>query len=167
MPDAKQPGPVRIPPALLGVGVLVIALGFGIPALISQQPSPDAAPPATQAAEAFAPRLTTPPATQSPGSIGSGLLRLVVALAVVCALSILAVKWIGRKPPQTADPAMQVIASLRVGRCAVHLVRAGDRRLLIGTDVNGVKALVELSGPEPEPAIADVPAENTSELPPA
>lgn len=151
MPDAKQPAHFRIPPALIGVGVLVVALALGLPALMSPAPPPDAPPPAApEAAEAFAPR---PGPTPAPANIGVGLLRLVIALAVVCALLVLAVKWVGRKPPETAAaPSMRVVASLRVGRCAVHLVRAGDRRILIGTDVTGVKALVELAGSEPEPA---------------
>jgi flagellar biogenesis protein FliO len=44
---------------------------------------------------------------------------------------------------------MNVLASITLGRCAIHLVKAGDRRLLVGTDPGGVKALVELAGFDP------------------
>ena len=95
----------------------------------------------------------TRPANDAPLQVSTGSPAHKASLAVVCALLVLAVKWVGRKPPETAAvPSMRVVASLRVGRCAVHLVRAGDRRILIGTDVTGVKALVELAGSEPEPA---------------
>lgn len=161
MPDATQKRPVRIPPALIGAGVLVVLLGFGLPSLVSQPPAqqqaPQAALPAAPAAaaEAFNPRPAPPaPLQQTPGSIGFALLRLVASLAVVCGGCVLVVRWLGKKHADAPAPTMSVIASLRVGRCAVHLVRAGDRRMLIGTDVSGVKALVELPGPDPAPADA-------------
>lgn len=171
MPDADTQKPVRIPPALIGAGVLAVLLGFGLPSLVSQpaaQQAPQAAIPAAPAAEAFNPRPAPPaPLQQTPGSIGFALLRLVASLAVVCGGCVLVVRWLGKK--QAADapaPTMSVIASLRVGRCAVHLVRAGDRRMLIGTDVSGVKALVELPGADPEPddVVPDaLPAEGTDD----
>jgi hypothetical protein len=70
---------------------------------------------------------------------------------------------------------MTVLAALPVdARCAVYLVRAGERRLLIGTDPAGVKALVELPGaaieppPEPpaEPAAVEPSAEALRPAPP-
>ncbi len=162
MPTAKQPGSVRIPPVLIGAGVLVVALGFVLPALVSTPiPLPDAPPQATEGAGAFAPRLAQAPNTKTPGSVALGLLQLVVALVVVCGLCVVTTRWLGRKPAPVAEQSMRAITSLRVGRCVVHLVRAGDRRMLIGTDITGVKALVELPGPEPElPATA--PAQATS-----
>jgi flagellar biogenesis protein FliO len=53
-------------------------------------------------------------------------------------------------------------------RCIVHLVRAGERRLLLGTDLNGVKALTELPSrlPAPEAAI-EPPAVNEEKSVPA
>ncbi|MBP3960881.1 flagellar biosynthetic protein FliO [Gemmata sp. G18] len=170
MPDAKKPNPVRIPPVLIGAGVLIIALGFGLPGFISSPtPLPDAPPrAATEGAAAFAPRPESQAGTsKSPASVGLGLLQLVVALVVVCGLCVITTRWMGRKPSAPADQSMRVITSLRVGRCAVHLVRAGDRRMLIGTDVTGVKALVELSGPEPELPAATPTTETTSIAPAA
>lgn len=158
MPDATTNKPVRISPTLLGAGVLVILLGFGLPALVSQpqaQPQPQPPPQAPPAgAEAFAPRPGPPALLQnSPGNIGLALVRLVVSLAVVCGGCVLVVRYLGKKKIDTPSSAMIVVASLTVGRCAVHLVRAGDRRMLIGTDASGVKALVELPGAEPTPEL--------------
>lgn len=157
MPDAK-PTPVRIPPALIGVGVLVIVLGFGLP-LLNARSTPDAPTPAVQE---LPPRADAPASPAAP-NLGYALLRLVAALAVVCALCVVAARWTGQKSDAPADPAMVVLATLRVGRCTVHLVRAGERRMLIGTDAGGVKALVELTGPEPEltPPEPEEPASET------
>ncbi|HEY1190304.1 MAG TPA: flagellar biosynthetic protein FliO [Gemmata sp.] len=161
MPNANTKKPVRIPPALLGAGVLVVLLGFGLPALVSPS-APQPAPPAPQApqaaAETFGPRATAPaPLQQTPGSVGLALLRLVASLTVVCGGCVLVVRWMSKKQTDPPNPSMSVIASLKVGRCAVHLVRAGDRRMLIGTDVSGVKALVELPGPDPASAPDAIP----------
>jgi hypothetical protein len=76
-------------------------------------------------------------------------------MVVVCGLCVLVAWWIGQKPPPTPG-AMEVLASIAVAQCVLHLVRAGDRRLLVGTDPGGVKAIVELPGPEPE-LPSDVP----------
>jgi hypothetical protein len=78
-------------------------------------------------------------------------------------LCILVAKWMGQKPPATPG-AMEVVASIAVGQCVVHLVRAGERRLLVGTDLGGVKALIEMPGPEPETPPEAPPA--TAETPP-
>ncbi len=157
MPDVK-PTPVRIPPALIGVGVLVILLGFGLPLLNSR----GAADAPQAAAQEFPARANTP----APPNLGFALLRLVAALGVVCALCVVAARWVGRKPAAPADATMVVLASVRVGRCTVHLVRAGERRMLVGTDAAGVKALVELTGPEPEPVPDSLTADTSSASPP-
>jgi flagellar protein FliO/FliZ len=151
-PTPPQPKVPRVSPALIGAGVLVIALGFGLPML-----TPGAAPePAPQAPEAkpAAPAPIQPP---SGTSLVASLLRLAVGLVVVCGLCVLVARMIGPKPP-AAPGAMEVVASIAVAQCVLHLVRAGERRLLIGTDLGGVKAVLELPGsaPElpPEPAAA-------------
>lgn len=139
-PSAKP----RIPLALVGAGVLVIALGFALPQL-----TPGSAPVAADpAARPTAPTPIAPPAAPS---LVTSLLKLAVGLAVVCGLCVLLAKWVGPKAPPVAG-AMDVAASIAVGPCVLHLVRAGDRRLLIGTDLGGVKAVLELSGAAPEPA---------------
>ena len=75
---------------------------------------------------------------------------------VVCGLCVLVAKWVGPKTPP-APGLMDVAASIAVGPCVLHLVRAGDRRLLVGTDPGGVKAVLELPGAPPE-APPDPPA---------
>jgi flagellar biogenesis protein FliO len=86
-------------------------------------------------------------------------------LVVVCGLCIIITRWMAKQTPAPAGT-MEVLASLAVDvRCAIHLVRAGDRRLLIGTDLAGVKALTELPGrfsdlvpePLPQPAAVEMP----------
>lgn len=148
---APQPKGPRVSPALLGAGVLVVALGFGLPMLTTgAAPAPAPQEGAKQAA---------PAPIQPPGGAGllAALLKLAAGLVVACGLCVVVARLVGPKPPD-APGAMEVVASIAVARCVLHLVRAGDRRLLIGTDLGGVKAVLELPGsapePQPEPAAA-------------
>lgn len=145
-PTPPPPKSPRVSPALIGAGALVIALGFGLPMLV-----PGAAPEPPQ--HESAPKQAGPDPIRPPNATGlvAALLKLAVGLVVVCGLCVLVARKIGPKPP-AAPGAMDVVASIAVGQCVLHLVRAGDRRLLIGTDLGGVKAVLELPGPEPEPA---------------
>ncbi|MBX9578678.1 MAG: flagellar biosynthetic protein FliO [Gemmataceae bacterium] len=142
---APAPPPIRrVPPLLVGAGLLVIAGGFGLPRLLS-----DPVPAAVTAADAGKP---APPA-DGPG-LGAALGRMVVSLVLVCGLCVGVARLVGRKPLPPAK-GMAVAAALSVDpRCSVYLVTAGDRRLLLGVDAAGVKAVLELPGPPPEPAPA-------------
>ena len=141
-----RPKPTRLSPALVGAGVLVIALGFGLPMLTpGAAPAPEPAPSEPAGKREPPPPMPAPDAT----GIGASLLKLAVGLIVVCGLCVLLTRWVGPKPP-AVPAAMEVLASIAVARCVLHLVRAGERRLLIGTDLGGVKTILELSGPEPE-----------------
>jgi flagellar biogenesis protein FliO len=161
MPDPTPTNPRRSLPLLAGAGVFVMLLGFGLPKLLTPA-SPEPAPKAEVASPAPA-SVAPPPAAPAAGpGLGMSLLRLVVSLVVVCGLCVLAARYLGPRPAEKAAGAMEFLASLPVGpQCAVHLVRAGGRRLLIGTDPGGVKALVELPGPEPAHEAAP-PAEAAS-----
>jgi hypothetical protein len=139
-PQSKTP---RLSPALVGAGVLVMLLGFGLP-LLAPKGTPDEAP-REPVAQPLAPAPVQPP---SAAGLFGPLVKLAVGLAVVCGLCVLAAKYVGPKPPPTAG-AMSVDASIAVGPCVLHLVRAGDRRLLVGTDPAGVKAVLELPGTPP------------------
>ncbi|WP_417936409.1 flagellar biosynthetic protein FliO [Gemmata obscuriglobus] len=75
----------------------------------------------------------------------------------MCGGCVLATRYLGKKSPDAPTPSMVVVASLTVGRCAVHLVRAGERRMLIGTDSSGVKALVELPSSDPDATTEHTP----------
>lgn len=126
---ATPPPAARRPALLIGGGVLVVAVGFGVPPLLT------ATPPAPAAVS---------PADPPPGpGVGAALGRLVLCVAALGGLCVVAAKW-GRPAAAPAGP-MAAVASIRVDtRCTVHLVKAGDRLLLLGTDPGGVKALLEL-----------------------
>jgi hypothetical protein len=151
-PTAQQPTPPRASPALLIGGVLVVALGFGLPALFGGADSGPAAP--TKRAT-LAPEPIAPP---SAGNIGLSLLKLAGGLVAMCAVCVLVAKYATPKPPQ-APEAMTVAAALRVGGCTVHLVVMGDRRLLVGTDGSGAKAVLELPFAPPSEVPPEAPAE--------
>jgi hypothetical protein len=128
----------------------VAALGFGLPMLTRDSapapaPAPAQAPPAAAAKPAPPAPIAAPDAT----GLGASLLKLAVGLAVVCGVCVLAARYLGPKPAAAAGP-MEVVASIALAQCVLHLVRAGDRRLLIGTDPAGVKAVLELPHTAPE-----------------
>ncbi|MDB5312214.1 MAG: hypothetical protein JWO38_6416 [Gemmataceae bacterium] len=153
-PDSPPPAARRPAAALIGVGVLVVALGFGLPRL-----APDVLPDPKPAASEPAPVAPAAPVPVDGPGVGVSLARLAGSLVVVCGLCVAVTRLIGRRPA-APKPGMEVIASLPVdARCAVYLVRAGDRRLLVGLDAGGVKALVELPGPGPLPETPASPAE--------
>lgn len=139
-----MPAPSRRPlPALVGGGVLVVALGFGLPRLLTDTRDPGAAP-------------------AGPG-VGTALLKMGAAVVVAGGLCVAAARYAGPRAATAAGP-MTVAGTLRLdGRCVLQFVRAGDRRLLVGTDAGGVKALVELPRREADEPPAETPAPNTDE----
>lgn len=124
--------PTRRPsPALIGVGVLVVALGLGVPRLLSE---PTAAPAAASPA--------------GPGLTAS-LARMACGVTVAGGLCVAVTRLI-RRPDAVGPGGMAVVESVAVdARCTLSLVQTGDRRLLVGIDRSGVKAVVELTGPPP------------------
>jgi flagellar protein FliO/FliZ len=160
-----QPTTRRFPPALIGAGVLVIALGFGLPMLTSGSvPEPQDTPRDLIAKKNAANDPVAPIQPPDATGLGASLLRLLIGLAVVCGLCVLVARWF-RPKPTAAPGAMEVVASIEVARCVIHLVRAGDRRLLIGTDLGGVKAILELPGPEPEVLLAPLAETSATSTP--
>lgn len=148
-PTPNRPTGPKPSPLLIGGGILVIALGFGLPRLFTGSSTDSVSPPPASAA---APGTAIAPA-EGP-SLGMALGRLAVSLGVVAGLCVVVARVVGRRAGEKPGN-MAVVASLAVGpRCAVHLVRSGDRRLLIGTDATGVKALVELPARVTEPGTA-------------
>jgi flagellar protein FliO/FliZ len=174
--DSTRSTSFRPPPILIGVGILVVALGFGLPRVITgTTPDSSAAEPNAAGAKPAPPWSGTPAlptiesATERPGLV-MAFARLVGGLVVVCGLCIVITRWMAKQTPAPVGT-MEVLASLAVDvRCAIHLVRAGDRRLLIGTDLAGVKALTELPGrfsdlvpePLPQPAAVEMPPKPAS-----
>lgn len=156
-PNPANP-PFRPPPVLIGIGVLMVAVGFALPRL-----APEPTSPAVPAASTLtrSPDTALPTTVEGPG-LGAAVGRLAVCLAVVCA-AVVGVTRLVQKPATETAGGMQVLAAHAIDvRCAVYLVRAGDRRLLIGTDHTGVKALVELPPGVPtipQPPVPPEPAE--------
>ena len=150
---APAPPPAnRVPPLLVGAGLLVMLGGFALPRLV-----PDPTPATVAAATDAKP---TAPA-DGPG-LGMAVGRMAVSLVVVCGLCVGVARLVARKSPPPAK-GMAVAAALTVDpRCSVYLVTAGDRRLLLGVDPAGVKAVLELPGPPPEAAGAGVAGAESS-----
>jgi flagellar biogenesis protein FliO len=137
-PGTPKTGPRRIAPKLVGAGVLVVVVGFGLPRLLGA---------GTGATAADA-------APASSIALGPALARVAGCMVLVCGLCVLVTRLMSRRSDTVVGP-MHSVASLRLqGRCVVHLVQAGERRLLVGTDAGGVKALLEL--PALPPAEADI-----------
>jgi flagellar protein FliO/FliZ len=115
------------------VGLAVVAAGFLAPRFLS---APDASS-------------TMEPA---PDYLGF-LLKMVVGTLLFAGACFLAIRR--TKPAAPAlPPAMEILATVPIAsRGVVHLVRAGKRRLLLGVDLHGVKAIAELPGPAPEPIV--------------
>lgn len=135
----------RTKTGLIGVGILVIALGFGLPQLLSGN--------APSIPTTSAPAETTP-------DFGWSLARLIGGLVLVCVLCVALTRFLGRRPDVPTSSALTLLASVRVdARCGLYLVGAGERRLLVGLDPGGVKALVEMPGQPPVQSPAPIPAE--------
>ncbi len=162
-PAAAPPRPSSTFTSLVAVGVLVVAAGLILPRLLSLSPTPasadaDELSPFTAAtspkAPAESPAKQTPPAplpvpTPAAGGESSSLTwvmaKLLFGLAIVAGVCIGVARWTHRARPTAPAGILESLAKLAVDpRCVVHLVSAGGRRLLVGTDATGVKAVLEL-----------------------
>jgi flagellar biogenesis protein FliO len=125
------PGPKPPPNKLVAIGAVVVLAGFLLPQLLPTSTAPTAQP------------------TDAPNYAGF-LVKMLLGLAALAAACVALVRW--KKPTPAVAGNMHILATVPVGRGLVHLVRAGDRRLLIGVDLGGVKAIAELPGPLPAEA---------------
>lgn len=139
------PAPVRKSgpsPVLVGTGVLVLAAVFlgpriqwdSVPSTIESMPKPEVQ------VDSGTPNLS------------SSAIRVGIAFVVVCGLCVGVAKVL--KPrAEAANANMVVEARLALDhRSTLCLVRAGNRRLVMGVDATGVRSLVELPPvPEAEP----------------
>ncbi|QEL13323.1 flagellar biosynthetic protein FliO [Limnoglobus roseus] len=129
---APTPVAKPAPNKLVPIGVAVVVAGFVLPQLIGGSPSPT-------------------PATNAPDYVGF-LLKMLLGLGVLAGACVVFVRW--KKPGPVATGNMEILATVTLAsRGLVHLVRAGDRRLLIGVDHAGVKAVTELPGPLPSTVV--------------
>ena len=164
-PAAAPPRPSGTFTSLVAVGVLVVAAGLILPRLLSLGPTPadasadiDGASPFTSnrtpKAPVESPAKQAPPApTAIPAPVGGGesssltwvMAKLLFGLAIVAGVCIGVARWTHRARPTAPPGILESLAKLAVDRrCVVHLVSAGGRRLLVGTDATGVKAVLEL-----------------------
>lgn len=144
---AAPPRPSNSFPTLVAVGVLVIAAGMLLPRLLSLSPVPDADPAAvTPSADTPAPA-PLPPTSEvdEPTPLFWVAAKVIFGLAIVAGSCIALARWSNRLPPATSPGVLNPVAKLAIdARCVVHLVNAGGRRLLLGTDAAGVKVVLEL-----------------------
>lgn len=132
----------RIPLPWLGVGLVVAALGFVAPRFAPTTPT--------------GPTETAPVAAEGPG-LAAAVGRLAICLVVVCA-AVVGVTRMVQTPPAATAGGMEILAAYSLdGRCAVHLVRAGSRRLVVGIDPNGVKSILELPAQFPADELEESP----------
>jgi flagellar biogenesis protein FliO len=154
VPDTANPSPpftLRNRRLLWGLGAAVVAIGLLVPNLAAPASGPHQAPDHLPEFRA-----------EGPG-FGGMLLRLVGGTVFVLALSVATFwacrRWLG---PATAGAAargrFETLESIALGlRCRVHLVRAGDRHLLVGLDAGGLKALLPVEGTLEPPAAEPQP----------
>lgn len=116
-------------------------------------PSRDAAPAqAKKSAKARAiERLKEPESPRPTGGYGGMLAQMLVALAVVCALAFVTLKWGLKRLVSGGRPGarMEVLDRLPIEpRRSVVVVRVGARTLVLGSSEAGVELLTELHGAE-------------------
>ncbi len=133
-PTPAKPAPNKLVP----IGVAVVVAGFLLPQLVGG--SPTSTPAASAAGEA--------------PNYAIFLIKMLLGLAVLAGACIVFVRW--KKPGPVATGNMEILATVTLARGLVHLVRAGDRRLLIGVDPAGVKAVTELPGPLPTNVVGPI-----------
>lgn len=91
------------------------------------------------------------PAVPETADYGGMLLKMVLAVAVVCALAYAILRWGLRRVvgEQKGSEQMEVLARLGVGPDrAILVVRVGPRHLVIGSAETGISILTELSEEE-------------------
>ena len=91
-----------------------------------------------------------PPTWPETPDTGALLLRLTagtVTVLVLCVVTLLAGRrWLrGPAPKIAAGSQLQILETVSLGnRCCVHLLRAGQHQIVVGTDGTGMKSLVAL-----------------------
>ena len=134
---------------LLGLGLLVVAIGFLVPRFLAPSSTPVAQP--ADPVQDFA--LPTP-SSDGP-SLGMSLFKMVGGVVVVSAGCIGIARVMKMRGAVPTVGAMEVVARLALDRrCVLHLVQSGERRLLLGLDASGAKALLEIPGPAPSAVLS-------------
>jgi flagellar biogenesis protein FliO len=91
---------------------------------------------------------TPPPAPEAPG-VGHLIVQLFLLTGFVLAIC-LGLFWLSRRigrgsQPGTKSGDLEYVAALPLNsRCSLHLLKAGDQSVVIGSDLGGLKAMVVL-----------------------
>jgi len=129
---------------LAGIGFVVVCLGLFAPKIFNFG-SPSPAPTDTPASP------FDPPAGGG-ADLGWTVAKMALGVGLVAMVCVGVARYVNRKNAQSQPTGLEVLASLPVdSRCVVHLVRVADRRLLVGVDAGGVKAVTELPASVPLP----------------
>lgn len=155
-------------PRLAAIGAMVVLAGFLMPRLLPSasptvnSPSSKAPSPKTPSPKVQSPTVASP--TASTPDYSGFLLKMLFGTALFTGVCIL---WLRRRDPApVVASGMQILATVSIGsRGQVHLVQAGPRRLLLGVDLQGVKAIAELPGLPPTQNTQNIP-QNTQVLGP-
>ena len=99
-----------------------------------------------------------------PGGYGVALLQTLLALAAVCVLAWVVLRWSARRGLGLGRGRIRVIEKVALdGRRALYLVSIGDRVMLIGAGDGGAPSLIaeldaaELpAAPDPPPGFAEI-----------
>lgn len=140
MPSASNVPLSRVPsPRMLLLAVAVVVAGFVVPR--------------------FFPSISVSPSAPAPSpapDYAGFLLKMSAGTLIFAGVCFLVARK--SKPASPVVPSsLEILATLPIAsRGVVHLVRAGQRRLLLGVDLHGVKTITELPGPMPEAIIGPV-----------
>ena len=138
-----MPPPAGSKSSLVAVGAAVVVGGLLVPRLLTTSPEP-----------------TTPEAP----SLAGPLLKLAVGLVVTAAAVVALARFTNRKAISTPSNGTVTSSLTLANRCVLHLVEMNGRRLLVGVDLGGVKAMAELPPNAVGPLPASVPAGFADEL---
>lgn len=151
--------------ALFLLGVFVVVAGIRAPHVLSRpiKPSTKSLP---KAGDWKKNGYTRPALPEAPDA-GSMLLRLGVGTVVVLVLCVVVLlvgkRWLAPlSPTKSGNQQMTLVESLTLeNRCRLHLVKVGEREILIGIDGSGVKTVTPLEEPlgDPFSEIPDAPGE--------
>ena len=138
------------------IGLLAAMAGSLLPQVMPGPVPENVAAPASETPSKTpgqkADRTYKPPTWPETPSSAAMLTRLAIGTLVVLVLCVgtllVGKRWlVGIAPPKaTAEPRqLRIVEALPLGnRCALHLVQAGNRQILIGVDALGMKAVVPL-----------------------
>lgn len=130
---------------LAGIGFVVVCLGLFAPKIFNFGSPPPAS--------TDAPASPFDPPASGGADLGWTVAKMAIGVGLVAVVCIGVARYVNRKNTPTQPTGLEVLASLPVdSRCVVHLVRVADRRLLVGVDAGGVKAVTELPASVPLPA---------------